>query len=236
MRDRSPRIPLPTLFNHAAMFKFKLKRRRAESSLTHLFSDPAPSPGLDAKLPPRAKGMHAAVFLSAFLKNWKQVGSPCQTSQRGARKICESIDFSTARRIVEVGSGAGSITKEILKSLRPDAQLIVFEINRDLCRYLKRIEDHRLVVYNISGFDIANVLREKADYVISAIPIATLSNASLSSYFRGIKAVLHEKGACIQVQLSLLSYPRVKRFFKTVDVGFTLLNPPPLFIYSCRDR
>ena len=232
----SPRIPLPTLFNHAAMFKFTLKRRRGDSKLTHLFSEPAPSPGLDAKLPRQSPDMHAGVFLSAFLKNWKQVGSPCQTSRRGAKKICDSIDFSTARRIVEVGSGAGSITKEILKSLRPDAQLIVFEINRDLCRCLKRIEDQRLVVYNVSGFDIASVLREKADYVISAIPIATLSNASLSSYFRGIKEVLHEKGACIQVQLSLFSYRRVKRFFKTVRVDFTLLNPLPLFIYSCRDR
>ena len=232
----SPRIPLPTLFNHAAMFKFTLKRRRGDSKLNHLFSEPAPSPGLDAKLRRQSPGMHAGVFLSAFLKNWKQVGSPCQTSRRGAKKICDSIDFSTARRIVEVGSGAGSITKEILKSLRPDAQLIVFEINRDLCRCLKRIEDQRLVVYNVSGFDIASVLREKADYVISAIPIATLSNASLSSYFRGIKEVLHEKGACIQVQLSLFSYRRVKRFFKTVRVNFTLLNPPPLFIYSCRDR
>jgi len=179
--------------------------------------------------------MHARVFLSAFLKNWKQVGFPVQTSRHGARKICDAIDFSTARRIVEVGSGAGSITKEILKSLRPDAELIVFEINHELCRCLRVIDDRRLTVYNISGFEMATVLEEKADYVISAIPIANLSNASLSGYYQTIKAVLHERGACIQLQLSVLSYRRVKKFFKSVRVAFTLLNPPPLFIYFCRD-
>src|SRR4030095_2148002 len=179
--------------------------------------------------------MHSKIFLSAFLRNWKQVGCPVQTSRHGAKKICDALDFSTARRIVEVGSGAGSITKEILKYLRPDAELIVFEVNRDLCRCLSVIDDRRLTVHNVSGFEMAKVLEEKADYVISAIPIATLSNASLSGYYQGIKAVLHERGACIQVQLSMLSYRRMKRFFKTVRVAFTLLNPPPLFIYYCRD-
>jgi phospholipid N-methyltransferase len=138
--------------------------------------------------------MHAKIFLSAFMRNWKQVGCPVQTSRHGARKICDSIDFSRARRIVEVGSGAGSITKELLKCLRPDAELIVFEVNRELCRCLSVIDDRRLIVHNVSGFDMAKVLEEKADYVISAIPIANLSNASLSGYYQGIKAVLHERG------------------------------------------
>ena len=179
--------------------------------------------------------MHAGAFFLAFLKNWKQVGSPVQTSRRGAKKICDAIDFSSARCIVEVGSGAGSVTREILKYLRPDAKLIVFEVNHELCQRLDVIGDRRLVVHNLSGFEMANVLGEKADYVVSEIPIANLSNASLRTYYRGIKEVLHERGACIQLQLSLFSYRRVRRFFKKVKVGFTLLNPPPLFIYSCRD-
>lgn len=179
--------------------------------------------------------MHSRIFLSAFLRNWKQVGCPVQTSRHGAKKICDAIDFSTARRIVEVGSGAGSITKEILKYLRPDAELIVFELNRELCSCLSVIGDNRLVVHNLSGFEMAKVMHEKADYVISAIPIATLSNASLYGYYQGIKDILHERGACIQVQLSIFSYRRLKRIFKTVRVAFTLKNPPPLFIYFCRD-
>jgi len=113
--------------------------------------------------------------------------------------------------------------------------LIVFELNRELCSCLSVIGDNRLVVHNLSGFEMAKVMHEKADYVISAIPIATLSNASLYGYYQGIKDILHERGACIQVQLSIFSYRRLKRIFKTVRVAFTLKNPPPLFIYFCRD-
>ena len=179
--------------------------------------------------------MHAQTFLRAFLKNWKAVGWPLQTSHHSARKICETIDFEGARRIVEVGSGSGNVTKEILRFLRPDAELIVFEINGELCKCLEAIDDRRLVVYNESGFDMARLLKEKVDYVISEIPIATLSQASLDSYYHAIKAVLKDRGSCIQLQLSLVSYARLKRLFKTVKIAFTFRNPPPLFIYCCRD-
>ena len=179
--------------------------------------------------------MHANVFFSGFLKNWKEVGSPLQTSRHGAKKICDVMDFSTARRIVEVGSGTGSITREILKLMRPDAELIVFETNRDFCRCLNAIGDHRLIVHNTSGFELADVLTEKADYVISEIPIATLPAGRLRCYYEGIKTILHDSGACIQLQISLMSYRRLKQLFKTVRVEFTLRNSPPLFIYLCRD-
>lgn len=179
--------------------------------------------------------MYARTFFRAFLRNWKEVGWPLQTSRRSARKICDAIDFDKARRIIEVGSGTGNITKEILKFLHPEAELIVFETNEDLCKCLEAIEDRRLIVHNESGFNIAEVVAGKADYVISEIPIATLSRASLTRYCQAIKSVLCDRGSCIQIQLSLLSYPTMKRFFKNVTVAFTLLNPPPLFIYCCRD-
>src|SRR5262245_18440292 len=122
--------------------------------------------------------MHGTLFFKVFLKNCKQVGWPLQTSHESARRVCETIDFKKARRIVEVGSGSGNITKELLKHLHPEAELIAFEIDRDLCGCLEAIQDRRLVVYNESGFNMAQLLQEKVDYVISEIPIATLSPAS----------------------------------------------------------
>jgi phospholipid N-methyltransferase len=179
--------------------------------------------------------MDSFVFFRAFLNNWKEVGSPLQSSRRAAQKICGAVDFRTARRVIEIGAGLGNVTKEILKRLAPDAQLIVFEINRDLSRHLQRIDDPRLVIHNRSGFDMAAVLKGKVDYVISEIPIATLSPASLQIFYRGIKRVLHKSGSCIQIQLSLFSYRKVRRFFKHVKVFFAFANLPPLFIYHCRD-
>lgn len=175
-----------------------------------------------------------ADFLRAFLKNWKEVGWPLQTSHDASKKICDAIDFRTARRVVEIGAGTGNITKELLKRLAADGELIAFEINRDLCKHLQRIEDPRLVVCNTSGFRLYETVGEKVDYVISALPIATLSTVSFLRFYDGVKAVLNDGGYCIQVQLSLLSYPSLRRLFRTVDIAVCFRNSLPLFIYSCK--
>jgi phosphatidylethanolamine/phosphatidyl-N-methylethanolamine N-methyltransferase len=173
-------------------------------------------------------------FFRAFLKNWREVGWPFQTSRIATRKICDAIDFGRARRVVEIGAGTGNVTRELLKCLSADAQLTVFEINHDLCRHLRAIDDPRLTVYNVSGFEIPQLLTEKADYVISEVPIATLSDESLDRFYRGVKAILRDSGYCIQVQLSLMSYQKLKRLFSSVTVAFTLMNSLPMFIYRCR--
>jgi len=173
-------------------------------------------------------------FLRAFLKNWKEVGWPVQTSQDAARKICDAINFQEARRVIEIGAGTGNVTREVLKCLAPDGELIVFEINSELCRHLRAIDDRRLVVCNASAFDLRETVTGKADYVISALPIANLSSASLARFYEGVTAVLKESGCCIQLQLSLLSYLNLKRLFRTVHVAVCLKNSLPLFIYSCK--
>lgn len=179
--------------------------------------------------------MQSIDFFRAFLKNWREVGWPLQTSQAVAAKICEIIDFKTAQRIIEVGPGAGNLTLEILKCMRPDAELIVFEINPELCQHLRAIPDNRLVVYNVSGFEMPKLLSRRADYVVSAIPIATLSPHAFDRFYQSVNDVLRDGGSCIQLQLSLWSYLRLKRLFEKVTVAVTLLNPPPMFIYLCKN-
>jgi len=173
-------------------------------------------------------------FFRAFLRNWKEVGWPLETSRTATRKICSTIDLRHARRVVEIGAGTGALTRELLKGLSDDGRLVVFEINEALCRHLRRIEDSRLTVYNASGFLVSQMLSEKADVVISAVPIATQSDILIERFYRGVQRVLREGGCCIQLQLSLLSYPKLKKLFRTVDIGFTIMNTAPMFIYRCK--
>ena len=174
-------------------------------------------------------------FFRAFLRNWKEVGWPFQTSHIATKKICSAIDFHHARRLVEIGAGTGSLTRELLKGLPDEGRLIVFEINEALCRHLRMIDDSRLTVYNASGFDMSEILvDEKADVVVSGVPIATLSEALFEQFYRAVQRVLEDGGCCIQLQLSLVSYQKLKRLFGTVDIGVTFLNPVPIFIYRCK--
>jgi phospholipid N-methyltransferase len=79
------------------------------------------------------------------------------------------------------------------------------------------------------------MLLRKADYVVSAIPIATLSTTAFEQFYQAIKDVLRDGGSCIQLQLSLWSYLKLKQLFEKVTVAFTLLNPPPMFLYLCKN-
>jgi phospholipid N-methyltransferase len=185
-------------------------------------------------IPPETSPTPAADFFRAFLKNWKEVGWPFQTSRDATKRICGAINFQQARRVVEIGAGTGNVTREVLKYLAPDGELIVFEVNSKLCRYLREIDDRRLVVYNASAFDMTEMVSEKADYIISALPIAMLSNASFIRFHQGVGAVLKDDGHYIQLQLSLFSYPSLRQLFRTVDVSLCLRNFLPLFIYRCK--
>lgn len=178
--------------------------------------------------------MNDLVFLKGFFKNWREVGSPVPSSRHVAKRICQFIDFERARTIVEIGAGTGVITHEILNSLQPDGQLIVFEVNEEFCQQLRSIGDSRLTVHNISAFEMHRVLIEKADYLVSGIPIATLAKAEFSRLCSAVNQVLQTNGFFIQLQLSLVSYGKLKRSFREVNVGFTLRNTPPAFMYRCR--
>jgi phospholipid N-methyltransferase len=179
--------------------------------------------------------MSDLVFLKGFLKNWREVGSPVPSSRHVAKRICRFIDFQRARTVVEIGAGTGVITHEILNSLRPDAKLIVFEVNHDFCEQLRAINDSRLIVHNASAFDMHQMLNEKADYVVSGIPIATLSKSEFTRLCSAVYEVLESAGGFIQLQLSLVSYGKLKRLFRDVNVGFTIRNTPPAFMYCCRN-
>jgi phospholipid N-methyltransferase len=178
--------------------------------------------------------MSDLVFLKGFLKNWREVGSPVPSSRHVARKICGLIDFDRAQTVVEIGAGTGVITHEILHSLQPDASLITFEVNSQFCDRLKSIGDSRLTVHNVSAFQMQRVLADRADYVVSGIPIATLSKSEFHRLCESVNAILRPGGVFIQLQLSLVSYGKLKRFFREVDIGFTFRNTPPAFMYCCR--
>ncbi len=173
-------------------------------------------------------------FLKGFLKNWKEVGSIAPSSHFLVKKMTAPIDFKKAKVIVELGPGLGCITHKILEMMREDAKLIIFETSQDFCSELRKNKDERIVVFNVSALDMAYHMKEiKADYVISGIPLSTLSDDSRSLLLKAIKNILSDGGVYIQFQYSLGAYKKLKSIFSKVILNFTFLNAPPAFVYQC---
>lgn len=173
-------------------------------------------------------------FIKGFLKNWKEVGSVIPSSRFLINKMVEPIDFKKAKIIVELGPGLGCFTNKILEMMSEDARLIIFEISSDFCNELKKSKDTRLTIFNVSALDMAYYLKNiRADYVISGIPLSTLSEDSRSLLLRAIKNILNESGVYIQFQYSMGAYKKLKSIFSKVVLNFTFFNAPPAFVYQC---
>jgi len=178
------------------------------------------------------------VFLKAFLRNPRQIGALAQTSSFVANEVTKSINFAEAKCLVELGSGMGNMTKKIMEKMSPDCVLFCFEIDKKLAAKLSQnIRDSRVKIICDNAENIGNYLAEhgveKADYIISTIPLTTLPYRTVKIILSHCFQYLNSGGQYIQVQYSLLSLRQIKYLFSSVAISFVFLNFPPAFVYVC---
>lgn len=176
-------------------------------------------------------------LIRSFLKNPLQTGSIIQSSSVLAKKMLEKIDFCNAKCIVEFGGGTGIITKKVLQKIRSDAIFLCFEIDPDLAKKLKNINDSRLIVINDTAEKIDIYLKkhgfQKADCIISGLPLASLPPHTTRNILKNIYAYLKIGGYYVQFQYSLATLRQIRYLFTSVAISFVFFNFPPAFIYFC---
>ncbi|MFM7668694.1 MAG: class I SAM-dependent methyltransferase [Bacteroidota bacterium] len=177
-------------------------------------------------------------FLKEFIRENKTVGSLTPSSRFLASKMLENIDYSKIKVIVELGPGTGVFTREIVKKLPEDVFFLVFELNEEFYLQLKdEFNQPNVVVIHDSAHLILNYLKEynfeNADIIISSLPFANFDESLRSSILSKVYETLVQDGKLIQFQYSLQSKNVLKTMFKEVKIGFTALNIPPAFVYTC---
>ncbi|CAG5080129.1 Ornithine lipid N-methyltransferase [Parvicella tangerina] len=154
------------------------------------------------------------------------------------RKMVKPIDFSKAKVIVELGPGNGIFTKGILERMSSDARLYSFELNETFYQHIKsELSDHRLTLLNETAEKIGEVLQadniEKADYIVSSLPLTVIPTEVKTRILDNAKAHLAEDGAFIQFQYTLNAKKLLEERFDDVKIDFTAANIPPAFVYRC---
>jgi len=174
-----------------------------------------------------------------MIKNHKTTGAFSPSTVFLAKRMINTIDFSTARVLVEFGPGNGVITRQILKKMHKDAILICFEVNDAFYQHISKIKDSRLVLVKQSAANVIDYLAtmnyQSADCVISSLPLSVLPKEVTTLILKNAKKVLKPKGFFIQYQYTTSFYKDFKQLFgnKNVFLAFELLNVPPAFIYKC---
>jgi phospholipid N-methyltransferase len=179
------------------------------------------------------------LFARNFLKHPFQLGSVVPSSRFLIKRLLSPVDWERARVVVEYGPGIGTITREVLKRMRPDATLVAIELNSDFVEFLRtEFDDPRLRVVHGSAADVMRTLRAlnlpAADYIISGIPYSTIPAPIRHEILEQSRELLSHGGAMLVYQFTRVVAPHLKRRFRSVEQGFTPLNILPAHIFHCR--
>ena len=179
-----------------------------------------------------------ALFARNFIKHPTMLGSVIPSSRFLVNDLMSQVDWERARVVVEYGPGVGTITRHILKRMRPDAALIAIELNGDFVDYLRReVKDPRLTVLCGSASQartlLASVGISQADYVISGIPFSTLPHRMRREVCHETRELVSPTGTCLVYQFTTIALPYLKSHFRLVEEGFQPWNILPAWLFYC---
>jgi phospholipid N-methyltransferase len=178
------------------------------------------------------------LFASNFVRHPHMLGSIIPSSRFLVNQVLAPIEWERTRVIVEYGPGVGTFTAEILRRMRPDAELVAIETNRDFVRHLARtIPNPRLHVVHDSAAQVQAVLLRLAlpapRYIVSGIPLGSMPDAVRTDIAMKSRAALEPGGAFLVYQFTARVLPVLQRTFGEVRRGFERRNLPPAQLFVC---
>ena len=180
------------------------------------------------------------LFLQDFLKRPREVGSIIPSSRFLERRIVRCAELRDARTVVELGPGTGGTTRAVLRAMRPDAQLLVIEINRRFARVIRgSVHDSRLFVHTGSAACITEIIEEHdlgaPDVVLSGIPFSTMPQAVGIEILQGVHDALAPGGRFVAYQVRDRVETLGRQVFGRARIQTELLNVPPMRVF-CWDK
>ena len=177
----------------------------------------------------------SALFFKRFLKRPFQIASIVPSSKALVERVSDKIDFDRARVIAEYGPGEGVHSREIARRMRPDCQLLLFEIDAAFCRDLRRQfrDDQRVHVINDNAAHLQRELQQRGigacDYIVSGIPFSILQIDKKRDLLQQTHDALVPGGRFIIYQVTNELKQHAK-FFEHAESEYFLQNIPPMFI------
>jgi phospholipid N-methyltransferase len=180
----------------------------------------------------------ALLFARNFLRYPKVLGSMVPSSRFLVDQLLKHVDWSAARLIVEYGPGVGTFTGEILRRMRPDAQLVAIELNDQFVEFLgSNYPDPRLRVVRGSALEVdtflAELERTEADAIVTGIPFSTISLDLRDRILSKTYDVLGPGGRFLVYQFSRAVVPHLRENFDDVEEEFVPFNILPARVYCC---
>ncbi len=176
------------------------------------------------------------VFFKGFIKHPVMVGSIIPSSSLTVKKMLAPVDWENTKLFVEYGPGVGTFCQPVLDRLRPDAKLIVIDLNPDFIAYLtKTFHDSRFIAVHGSAADVVEIIHkfgfENADYILSGLPFSTLPNDLGPKIAEETAKAIRPGGAFLVYQFRARARDFMAPHFAKIDNGFEFWNILPCHLF-----
>ena len=184
-------------------------------------------------------------FLIQFIRNPETIGAVAPCSQSLIEKMIEWIDFDSVEVVIEYGPGSGSITRELIKRLKPGTTFFAIEINELMFEGIRN-NVPGVAIYKDSVVNVRKYLekhgKKHADAIISNLPWSFFPGQLQSEILSNTLDVLSDGGGfATYANLTGILLPAGKRFKNSLYRSFTMVkkssislsNLPPAFVYYC---
>lgn len=184
--------------------------------------------------------MQASKFISQYLRHPAVTGAILPSTSYLSERMVERVDFKNAEIIVELGAGTGAITSVLNSRKRKETSLLVFEPNETFFKSLEeRFSGEHTFIFKDFAEELPQRLKERglkrADAVVSSLPLANWGEERRGALFSMLTNSIWRGGVYTQYQYVLPTYTsELGKYFGKVNRGFTLLNVPPAWVYTCR--
>lgn len=178
-------------------------------------------------------------FVRAFLRAPRTVGSIAPSSSYLVKAMLDAANVERPALIVEFGPGTGVFTAEIVRRMRPDARLLVFEIHPDFARRLRqRFTDPRVAIVEDSAADLKRYLQEygveQVECIVSGLPFASLPRDVTHAILRATRESLAPNGRFVTYQYTPALLRMLRSYFPAMRVArFVPRNLPPAMVLVC---
>lgn len=151
--------------------------------------------------------------------------------------MISTVNWDTVKLIVELGPGDGCITREIIKRMKPGTVLLSFETNEAFVEEYLRFDHPDVHIIHDTAEKIGDYIKkygfDKADYVISSLPLTNFSEELKNSLLDASFSNLKEGGLYMQFQYMTTAKKLLKARSNKVSISFVPMNLPPAFVYTC---
>jgi phospholipid N-methyltransferase len=181
-------------------------------------------------------------FYKKIKRNISEDGLIVGSSSFLVNSMVSKIDFNKPLRILEIGSGKGPFTRELIRRMSIDSFLDVSEIKDEYNPWIERlIRDNPLKHVQLFNGCVTELLKrpDYYDVIVSSLPLKNFSrmndqNAFLYRLIEGFRFALSEGGIYLQYQYFRSNKADIEAVFgKEMDhVDFVPLNILPAFVYS----